>query len=491
MSKANLLLTIGIAAATSLGTFALSKRYIYNDTPLPASSVKESIFKTASYSPDQGGYTNFTVAAEKSVPTVVHIEVTSKGRVVESSNPFGGGLFEQFFGNPRSYIPPSQGSGSGVIVSKDGYIITNNHVIENAETVKVTTSEKQVFQAKIIGRDPSTDLAVIKIEGNNLPAMSYGNSDNVKLGEWVLAVGYPLNLEATVTAGIISAKSRSIGVNDRKSDLPIESFLQTDAAVNPGNSGGALVNSNGDLIGINSAIASPTGSYAGYSYAIPVNIVRKIADDLIKYGIVQRAFIGITPVDADRANSPEERSAFNLTKENGIYVQNVLPNSGASEGGILKGDFITKINNITVNNFPQLTEQISRYRPGDEVKITLTRGKEEKVLNIKLKNKNGNTSIVKNDFAGKLGGQFRTLTADEKKRVGLNGGVLVNQVTANGALSQQTKIRQGFVITQVNEENVSSVEEMNSLINGSDGKVQLSGLYPGYQGIYYYNIDLN
>jgi serine protease Do len=484
MTRNQILGTIVIAALTSV---------LYNDVPLPASSLKESIAKNASYSPDQGGgsYTNLSYAAEKSVPAVVHIEVNTKAQVIQNNDPFGGGFFEQFFGSPRSYVPPGQSSGSGVIITKDGYILTNNHVVENANELKVTTSDKQVFTAKVIGRDPSTDLAVIKIEANNLPTLAYGNSDNLRLGEWVLAVGYPLNLEATVTAGIISAKSRSIGVNGKKSDLPIESFIQTDAAVNPGNSGGALVNSNGDLIGINSAIASPTGSYAGYSYAIPVNIAKKVFEDLTKYGTVQRAFLGITPVDADAANSPEEKSAFNLTKESGIYVQNVLPGSGAADAGIQKGDFILKINDNTVKSFPQLTEQVSRYRPGDVVQVTLIRDKKEKVIPVKLKNKNGNTNIVKNDYAGKLGANFRALNSNEARQVGLAGGLLITDVQGKGAIVEQTRIKKGFVITEVNDQPVTSVEALNSLVDESDGKVQISGIYPGYQGVYYYNINLN
>jgi serine protease Do len=490
MFKAPIIPTILIAAVTSISTFALSKKYIFNDVPLPASSQKNTFAKQASYTPDQGGYTNFTFAAEKSVPAVVHIEVSTKGKLVDGQGSQGGGFFEQFFGDQRSYIPPSQGSGSGVIISKDGYIVTNNHVVENAEVLKVTTSEKQVFTAKVIGKDPSSDLAVLKIEGANFPYLSYGNSDNVRLGEWVLAVGYPLNLEATVTAGIISAKSRSIGVNNRKSDSPIESFLQTDAAVNPGNSGGALVNSNGDLIGINSAIASPTGSYAGYSYAIPVNIVKKIVDDLMKFGAVQRAFIGITPVDADAAGSPEERSAYNLTKENGIYVQNVQPNSGAEDAGIKRGDFITKINNVAVNNYPQLTEQVSRYRPGDEVKISIIRDKVEKLFSVKLKNKNGNTSVVKNDYLSKLGVQMRPITNDEIRKTGINGGLLVIKLE-NGAIVNQTKIKPGFVITQVNGDNVSTLESLSAKLAESQGKIEISGTYPGYQGVYYYNLSVD
>jgi serine protease Do len=482
--------TILIAAATSLGTFAAAKKFIYNDVPFAAQGESAKQVHEASYqtNDENGGLTNLENAAAKSVNSVVHIKVNTKAQTVQTQSPFGNDdFFGQFFGGGRQYIPQGQSSGSGVVISADGYIVTNNHVIENANDITISFNDKNSMKAVVIGKDASTDLALLKVEATNLPALSFGNSDQVRLGQWVLAVGYPLNLETTVTAGIVSAKSRSLGVNAQKSKSAIESFIQTDAAVNPGNSGGALVDADGNLIGINSAIASPTGSYAGYSYAIPSNLVKKVIEDLKKYGNVQRGYLGINPLSAKDA-SPEEISAYNLDKINGVYVAGVNKGSGADDAGIKNGDIITKINGTMVNTTPELLEQVGRFSPGNKIDISYVRAGKESMAKVELKNINGNTKIVKNEFATKLSATFRPLTKDESRKIGIQGGVLVTNV-GQGELAQ-TRMKQNFIITAVNEKNVNTVEQMNNVINESDGKINFSGIYPGYQGVYYYEVDL-
>jgi S1-C subfamily serine protease len=325
-----------------------------------------------------------------------------------------------------------------------------------------------------VGTDPSTDLAVIKIEGNDLPYLVYGNSDDARLGQWVLAIGYPLNLDVTVTAGIISAKARSLQLN--RAEHPIESFLQTDAAVNPGNSGGALINTEGQLIGINSAIASPTGSYAGYSYAIPVNIVKKIVNDLIKYGAVQRAFLGVT-MNADKDGA-------------GVYVEDVMPGSSAKAAGLQSGDFITKINGVAVNSGPELQEQIVGYKPGDKVAVTYIRNGKENVVDAILKNDAGNTSIVKaQTLMDKIGGELANVDAATAKKNNIAGGVIVKKI-GDGPL-KNTRMQEGFIITSVNGQAIKNIDDLTSLLTSAHGAVQLNGFYPGYEGNYVYPLNLS
>jgi serine protease Do len=484
--------TVLIAAATSIVTFAGAKKFIYADTPFPSSQSHDGNFHNTVMSTNDGsggGYTNLEDAAAKSVKTVVHVKVNTKAQMVQTQgSPFGGmDIFGDLFGGGRQYVPQGQSSGSGVVVSADGYIVTNNHVVENANDVTISFNDKNTMKATIVGRDPSTDLALLKVDGKDLPTLSFGNSDNVRLGEWVLAVGYPLNLETTVTAGIVSAKSRSIGINEQKSKGSIESFIQTDAAVNPGNSGGALVNASGDLIGINSAIASPTGSYAGYSYAIPSNLVKKVIEDLKKYGSVQRGYLGITPISSKEATA-EEISAYNLDNIVGVYVAAVGKGSGADDAGLKAGDIITKINGALVNSRPELLEQVAKYSPGNKVDVTYNRGGKEATAKVELKNINGNTKLVKNEFASKLNGTFRVLTKQECASMRIQGGVLVTGI-GNGPLLN-SQMQKNFIITAVNEENISTIEQLTAAINSSNGKVQLSGLYPNYQGVYYYELEL-
>jgi S1-C subfamily serine protease len=355
-----------------------------------------SVFKPAKFiqGSDVGPLTDFENAAAKAAPAVVHIKVL-KRTGAQGFYPFGG------FGG-MSYNGDNEGtaqqvaSGSGVIVSEKGYIVTNNHVVDNADELLVTLNDKNDYKAKVIGTDPSTDLAVIKIEGSNLPTLNFANSDEVRIGQWILAIGYPLNLETTVTSGIVSAKARSIGINNRNSDAPIESFIQTDAAVNPGNSGGALVNTDGDLIGINSAIASPTGSYAGYSYAIPSNLVKRVVSDIIQYGASKRGYLGIM-LGSDQM-SDADRQKNNIPDGNGVYVIKVADGSAASQAGIQQGDFITKINGRQINTGTELIGKISSLRPGDKVDLTYVRSGSESTTTATLQNSAGNYQQQEQDM---------------------------------------------------------------------------------------------
>jgi Do/DeqQ family serine protease len=401
-------------------------------------------------------------------------------------------MFSQLFGGRSNITPEQRASGSGVIISDDGYIVTNNHVVDNADELTVTLSNKKAYKAKVVGTDPAYDLAVIKIEASGLPFLLYGNSDDLKIGQWVLAIGYPLNLETTVTAGIVSAKARSLGLNkDRNGDKGsgVESFIQTDAAVNQGNSGGALVNTEGKLVGINSAIASPTGSYAGYSYAIPVNIAKKVVDDLIKFGTVQRGYLGVMYVNASDFTDEEKKKEGIPTSAEGIYARDVPTDGAAYAAGIRKGDIIKKVDGAEVNSGGEMLGQISRYKPGDKVPVTYVRNGKETTVSVTLKNKSGNFDIVKADAAvNALGADLATLDAKKAKEYGVNGGVVVKKINS-GALNDQTRMKDGFVILKINDKDVKSVDELKSAI-GANKNITVSGFYPGYDGVYEYPISL-
>lgn len=445
------------------------------------------------------GVVDFTEAATAATPAVVHIKTKTKAKQVSNNLPkrnnpfgdmFGDDFFGDIFGGPR-VIPEQKASGSGVIISEDGYIVTNNHVVENADEINITLPNKKSYKATVVGTDPSSDLAVIKIEARGLPYLVYGNSDDMKLGQWVLAIGYPLNLDVTVTAGIISAKSRSIGINDRNGEVKnaIESFIQTDAAVNPGNSGGALINTNGELIGINSAIASPTGSYAGYSYAIPVNIAKKVVNDIIKYGTVQRAYIGISY--APEGIPDEQKKAQGIKEGDGVYVIEVPEGGAAYAAGIKKGDFITKVNGTTVASGPEMVEQVARYKPGDKITLTYTRDGKENTANIILKNKANTTSVVKTLSAiEKLGATFTTVDKKTATANEINGGISVKNIVKDGAIFK-SKIQEGFVITAVNGAEVKTVEELKEALKGLSGTAYFDGIYPGYTESYRYPVKLD
>jgi Do/DeqQ family serine protease len=403
-------------------------------------------------------------------------------------------MFEQLFGGGRgNVIPEQRASGSGVIISDDGYIVTNNHVVQNADEITVTLNNKKVFKAKVVGTDPSYDLAVIKIESKGLPYLIYGNSDDVKIGQWVLAIGYPLNLETTVTAGIVSAKARSLGLNRDKSGNPlgaVESFIQTDAAVNMGNSGGALINTDGRLIGVNSAIASPTGYYSGYSYAIPVNIAKKVVDDIMKFGTVQRGYLGISFGNAgDMTEDAKKKYNVPLESYDGIYATEVLKDGGAEAAGIKMGDRIEKINGVDILSGGELQEQVSRYKPGDKVPVTFLRSGREQTVTITLKNKAGNYDVVKNDeVTDILGADLSTLDAKKAKEYGVSGGVVVKKIR-EGALNDQTRMKDSFIILKVNDKTVKSISELKDAI-GSERNITITGFYPGYDGLYEYPLSL-
>jgi len=443
------------------------------------------------------GPVDFTAASTSATPAVVHIKTKTKARqatnnLPRSRNPFSdlfGDDFGDLFGGPNSQsIPEQRASGSGVLISDDGYIVTNNHVIDGADDINITLNNKRSFKATLVGADPASDIAVLKVDGKSLPYMVYGNSDEVKLGQWVLAVGYPLTLDVTVTAGIISAKSRAIGINRRQSESPIESFLQTDAAVNPGNSGGALINTDGQLIGINSAIASPTGSYAGYSYAIPVNIVKKIVNDLLKFGTVQRAFLGIQYSMEDPTD--EERKEYGLKEGEGVLVGDAPLGGAAYAGGIRKGDIVTKINNIKITTGPEMVEQVTRYKPGDKVTVTYLRGGKENTVTLTLKNRAGNTDVVKSaTILEKLGAQLETIDKKSAATYDIPGGVVVKKV-GSGILSK-TRMQDGFVITSVNGAVIKNMDDLRTVLEkNKDRSVKLEGIYPGYEGNYGYPLNL-
>ena len=425
---------------------------------------------------------DFQFAAETATKAVVHVKVSTSAKTVYAQSPFGNGFFEQFFGPQQYILPPQSGSGSGVLIDADGHIVTNYHVIANADKITITLSDGTTKQAKIIGTDMATDLAVLKVEENNLSYLKFSNSDQVKLGQWVLAIGYPLNLDVTVTAGIVSAKSRNIGIHKNQQNA-IESFIQTDAAVNPGNSGGALVNSNGDLVGINAAISSPTGSYAGYSYAIPSNIVKKVSADLIQYGKVQRAFLGINPIDIKTATE-EEIKKYHLDEIQGVAIVGVSKSGAAEQAGLRIGDIIQSINQVKVNSVPSLLEQIARYHPKEEVAIVYWRDGQSKTSLVTLKSNEENTSQQ-----ALFGAPYRFLTAQEKKQYGINNGILITD-KGTGPLAQQSNIQKGFIITTINDLAIANEEQIATAINNKNF-IQIGGFYPGQRGNYYYSFQIN
>lgn len=443
--------------------------------------------------------TDFSEAAKIGTPGVVHIKTKINPKQLPSNIQKRRSLLEDFFGEQfeddgggrRYYSPGQMASGSGVLISDDGFIVTNNHVVDDADEISVTLSNNRSYTAKVIGTDPNTDLAVIKVEAKGLPYLLYGNSDDVQVGQWVLAVGYPLNLETTVTAGIVSAKSRAIGINTRNRRSAIESFIQTDAAVNQGNSGGALINTSGELIGINSAIASPTGAYAGYSYAIPVNLVKKIVNDIMKFGNVQRAYLGIEYRDPNNMSEKELEEAGMSRSMAGIKVLNVPASGAAAAAGIKQGDVITKINGVKTSSIPELMEQISRYKPGDKVSVNYLRDNKEYTANTILKNLDGNTDIVKPGVLDYLGAELTPLNTKYSKELGIEGGVMVTNINS-GLIKKQTSMKPSFVILKAGAAKTTSVDALKRALQ-SKGKVRLEGFYPNdrYGNIYYYDLDLS
>ncbi len=501
MNLKNILTVVGISATTAIVSVWGYGKFIESQN----AGTQEPGKLPVNYAGFYGNNNNipasgidFTAAATSATPAVVHIKTKTKARQVSNNqrqrNPFGDifgdDMFGDFFGGPRvQTIPEQRASGSGVIISDDGYIVTNNHVVDGADEINITLPNKKSYKATLVGTDPSSDLAVVKIEGKGFPYLVYGNSDDAKLGQWVLAIGYPLNLDVTVTAGIVSAKSRSIDINRRQSNTPVESFIQTDAAVNPGNSGGALINTNGELIGVNSAIASGTGSYVGYSYAIPVNIVKKVVNDIVKFGTVQRAFIGIQY--ANESIPDEEKIKLGIKEGDGVFVMEATEGGAAKIAGIKKGDFITKVNGVPVNSGPEMVEQVARYKPSDKITLTYRRDGKESTVNVILKNKSGNTDIVKTEsILDKLGAELENLDKKIAAANDLSGGVLVKKLK-EGSILAKTKMQDGFVITNVNDIEIKNIDDLKSaLTNAKRNTIRLLGIYPGYQGTYAYPLNL-
>lgn len=415
---------------------------------------------------------NFVNAAKKSVEAVVHVKTESTR---ESYNP----ILEFFYGDKYRETQPVLGFGSGVIISDDGYIVTNNHVIENSEQVYVTLNDKREFKATLVGSDPSTDIALLKVDATDMHYIPWGNSDKLEVGEWVLAVGNPFNLTSSVTAGIVSAKGKNIGIIQEENRM--ESFIQTDAAVNRGNSGGALVNIKGELVGINTAILSPSGGYAGISFAVPVSIAQKVVKDLIEFGAVQRAILGvqIQEVNAERAEE------FGLDNIKGVLIVGVRDDGAAKDAGIKSGDVIISINGVEVNSPGELQEQISRYRPKDKVKVVVKRDGKTKQFDVVLRNLQGSTDLVTtSSFDSLLGARFEELSSKEKHELGLKSGIKVAELR-NGKLRSEG-VKEGFIITQVNNQSIHSVGQLNSIIsNITKGGVYIEGIYPNGVVAYY------
>ncbi len=456
MNKKNFFLATSILAiivATSFITASLTNRNNPNSdnriTSVPTSFI--SSIKT----PNQ--VNDFTIAAEKSVESVVHVKAKIKS---QSQNMNMDPFFEFFFGRPNTEPQESMSSGSGVIISEDGYIVTNNHVINNASEVEITLNDKRSFSAEIIGVDPNTDIALLKIKENNLPCIPLGNSDNLKVGEWVLAVGNPFNLTSTVTAGIVSAKARNINILD--AEMKIEAFIQTDAAVNPGNSGGALVNTSGELIGINTAIASRTGSYSGYSFAVPISIASKVIADIKEFGIVQRAILGIQIQDIDSKFAKEN----NIKTLNGVYIAAVNEDGSADKAGLKSGDIITDINGTRVKSSAELQEQVGRYRPGDKISIKYIRKDKSSETIVKLTNKAGNTDIINAVDRDILGAKFKEIDSNTKRKFRLNIGLQVDKVKKNGKFNK-AGIPENFIILKINNRKISSIKDIDEILEAA------------------------
>jgi serine protease Do len=419
---------------------------------------------------------SFVNAAESTLNSVVHVTT----RVVKTT--FQRDPFSEFFYGPgaggREYKQFGQGAGSGVIISNDGYIVTNNHVIDQASEIEVTLNDNSKYTAKIVGADPSTDIAVLKIEGEKFQALPFGNSDDLRVGEWVLAVGNPFNLTSTVTAGIVSAKARNINllVDRSKNSVPIESFIQTDAAVNPGNSGGALVNTRGELIGINTAIASQTGSYSGYSFAVPANLVQKVMRDLIDYGIVQRGFLGVQISDINQ----ELKEANKLPNLNGVFVAKVIEGGSADKAKVKDGEVILKIGNKTVNSVAALQEEIGKRRPGDKISVTIReKDGDETIKEIVLRNQDGETNLVSKEEIARnfaLGAVFEELSNKEKKELNIQNGVKIK--TLNAGKLKSHGFQEGYIMAKINNEVITSVEQLTNKLNNTNGGVLIEYLTP-------------
>jgi serine protease Do len=464
-----------VGSAASLGTYHFLQR-----NNLPAQGM-QGMMQTpvqrvnyALHAPESS--INFAEAAKASINGVVHVKTKTMRRNMSLyMHPFHHFFFDQ--GSPQTQ--PQMGSGSGVIVSADGYIMTNHHVINNADEVEVTLNDKRSYIAEVVGSDPNTDLAILKIKEEGLNYVPYGNSDLLEVGDWVLAVGNPFNLTSTVTAGIVSAKGRNINILNE--EFAIESFIQTDAAVNPGNSGGALVNTKGELVGINTAIASNTGAYTGYSFAVPVNVARKVVNDLMEFGAVQRAFIGVSIRDLDGKLANEK----GLKMTEGAFVNGLTEGGAAEEAGLEEGDIIVAIDGHPVKNVPELQERIGTYRPGDVAKVSIIRNEVLKVYDVTLRNRNGDTGLIpkSSEVLVQLGATLQPVNADELRKLGIRNGVKVASV-GKGKL-KAAGVRDGFIITRVDRREVGTAEDLSKMLDRKTGGVLIEGIYPNGLTAYY------
>ncbi len=496
--KKSALLFVGVCAASALVGAGVSA-YVVADRFGSSDAQVEYIERPAEHSPSAGSqftsytpesYPDLTYAAENAVKAVVNIESIQE---VEVGGSRGFDPFFEFFGFPQGYggqgMPQKReqrSGGSGVIISTDGYIVTNNHVVENASKLRVKLNDGRTFDAKIIGRDPATDVALIKIEADELPTLPFGSSDALRLGEWVLAIGSPFDLQSTITAGIVSAKARRLDVIP--SEFRIESFIQTDAAVNPGNSGGALVNTRGELVGINTVIKSSTGSYIGYSFAVPESIVRKVVMDLKEYGVVQRALLGITYRYIDQDFIDQMGDETGIESVGGAYVASVVDGGAASEAGLRKGDVIIDIDGMPIDSPTALTEQIGKHRPNDKIKISAKRGDSVKHFDVVLRNKAGKTELLTRedvDVVETLGGKLVDAGTKLCKQLDIRGGVQVAGIKRGGLLDR-ARVREGFVITHINDRAVHSVSDLNAM---TDKIRSIDGVYPNGRAASYVIVE--
>ena len=468
---------VALSAATTLATLRVAdtissdnlSEATHSTSPFSENAATDALF-AASVVPAE--YPDLTYAAENAVKAVVNIVATKQVEGRQYFDPF----FE-FFGYPQGGAQQreAKAGGSGVIISEDGYIVTNNHVIEGATKLRVTLPDGRAFDAKTIGTDPATDVALIKIDASGLPTLPFGSSDDLRLGEWVLAIGYPMELQSTITAGIVSAKARQLGALNNR--YGIESFIQTDAAVNPGNSGGALVNTRGELVGINTIIKTSTGSYVGYSFAVPETIVRKVVVDLKESGVVQRAVLGISFRAIDQQFIDELGNDSDIKEIGGIYVASVSEGGAASEAGLRKGDVILSVDGVAVNDSATFLEQIGKRRPGDEITLKLRRGEKEITTKATLQNKAGETSLLSPesvDVEAVLGGQFETISEKSAKALDIRGGVQVVKIKQGGLL-ERARIKEGYIITHINDRQIRSIDDLARL---TDKIRSIDGVYP-------------
>lgn len=466
-------LMIGSALVAGITTYTLMEKNAVKETIVTVQQEGGYAMPTALFDNKTAQPVDLTDAAENSLHAVVHIKSTQLGKTQTVQQMPD--LFDFFFGDgmgrqQQVRTQPRVGFGSGVIISKDGYIVTNNHVIEGADEIDVKLNDNREFKGRLIGTDPNTDLALVKIEGDDFPTIPIGDSEALKVGEWVLAVGNPFNLTSTVTAGIVSAKARTLGVYNGG----IESFIQTDAAINQGNSGGALVNARGELVGINAVLSSPTGAYAGYGFAIPTSIMNKVVDDLKEFGTVQRAILGIRGYDLGDERTKDK----DLGTVEGVYVEEVTDGSGAKAAGIESGDVIIKIAGKKVHNMAELQENIVKHRPGDEVEVTVMRNKKEKTLDVTLKNVQGNTKVVKKFDLDMLGAAFKPIDDDVKRHLGVSYGLQVTGVD-KGKFAD-AGIKKGFVILKVNGSKIASEEDLAKVLKTANQSPERALFISGY-----------